>query len=411
MAISPTPLVRAPEGLLEEGGSRKALAGFFVSGLLLSFLGAILPVWGYHISSDYETVGKYFLSLNLGMLLALRIGQLLMGSYGVGRMLAIACGTATAALLVLAAVAPPADPVWRMAGLLMLGAAAGLLHAAIFHAISRIYQHSPAATVNLAGISFGLGCLVMALLSSAMFYQYTATILVALLSLIPLGFAIGYSRSQFRPEPMRSAPIDRVVRDLKSPGAILFALLLFFQFGNEWSIAGWLPIFLAQRLGISPSSSLLFLAFYWVALLLGRIVAQAILPRVSHTKLLLSSVMAAMLGCIILSATDNVLGTITGILLVGCGFASIYPLVVEKIGDRFPHYHPGFFNGIFSFAFTGAMLAPWTLGYVASWEGIRYVMLLPMMGSVMVFVILLLLWLEGKLSGWLPSRQLTAQQK
>jgi len=54
-----------------------------------------------------------------------------------------------------------------------------------------------------------------------------------------------------------------------------------------------------------------------------------------------------------------------GILFVGAGFASIYPLVVEKIGNRFPYYHPGFYNGIFSLGITGGLLAPWILGYVA----------------------------------------------
>ena len=50
----------------------------------------------------------------------------------------------------------------------------------------------------------------------------------------------------------------------------------------------------------------------------------------------------------ILAFTDNLFGAVFGTLLVGFGFAPIYPLVVEKIGVRFPHYHPGFFNGIFS---------------------------------------------------------------
>ena len=43
----------------------------------------------------------------------------------------------------------------------------------------------------------------------------------------------------------------------------------------------------------------------------------------------------------ILLATDNRFGAISGILLLGGAFAPIYPLVVEKIGHRFPYYHPG----------------------------------------------------------------------
>ena len=48
------------------------------------------------------------------------------------------------------------------------------------------------------------------------------------------------------------------MRDLRSVLAIIFALLLFFQFANEWSIAGWLPVFLIDRLGLSPATAVRF---------------------------------------------------------------------------------------------------------------------------------------------------------
>ena len=88
-------------------------------------------------------------------------------------------------------------------------------------------------------------------------------------------------------------------------------------------------------------------------------------------------------------------GAVMGILFVGAGYASIYPLVVEKIGHRFPYYHPGFYNGIFSFAITGGFLAPWTLGYFTAAWGIQAVMIVPLFGTCMVFVLLLLIMLEA----------------
>ena len=51
---------------LSSTGSRRALAGFFVSGVLLSFLGAILPSWKQHLSSDYIVVGLYFRGADRG---------------------------------------------------------------------------------------------------------------------------------------------------------------------------------------------------------------------------------------------------------------------------------------------------------------------------------------------------------
>jgi fucose permease len=189
-----------------------------------------------------------------------------------------------------------------------------------------------------------------------------------------------------------------MLSELRSPGAVLLSLLLFFQFGNEWAIAGWLPLFLSQRLGISPATSIGMLALYWLALLVGRVGAQWILPRVRHSRLLLASVLASVFGCTVLIATDNRFGAVAGILMLGAAFAPVYPLVVERIGHRYPHFHPGFHNGIFSFAIAGGLLAPCTLGYFASYWGVQIVMGLPLAGSIMVFILLLLIGLEARLS-------------
>jgi hypothetical protein len=40
--------------------------------MLVAFVGAILPAWGYHVSSPYLTVGNLFLSLNVGMLASIK---------------------------------------------------------------------------------------------------------------------------------------------------------------------------------------------------------------------------------------------------------------------------------------------------------------------------------------------------
>jgi fucose permease len=174
---------------------------------------------------------------------------------------------------------------------------------------------------------------------------------------------------------------------------------LFFQFGNEWSLAGWLPLFLIRRVGLSPSGALLILALYWVFLIAGRLAAVIVLPHVRHARLLLWSVVSALFGCLILFSTKTGFGAASGALFLGAGYASVYPLVAEAIGSRFPYYHPGFFNGIFSLALVGGLLAPATLGYAASAWGVGVVVGIPLLGTCMVMVLLLLLWLESKVTG------------
>jgi len=160
-------------------------------------------------------------------------------------------------------------------------------------------------------------------------------------------------------------------------------------------------LFLSQRLGMSPPAAILILALYWLALLIGRLVAQWVLPRVRHTRMLVLSVLVSMFACVILIATNNPFGAVTGVLLLGVSFAPVYPLLVERIGSRFPSYHPGFYNGIFSLAMAGGLLAPCLLGYFAWLLDVRAVMALPLVGSGIVFVLLGMIWLEGRLKAFL----------
>jgi len=381
------------------GGS--ALAGFLLSGFLLALLPAILPAWGYHRDPpDFVAVGNYFLSLALGIVLAGVVGRKVIAQRGLGFLLVSSCGLSCATLAYLAVVSPPTSAWWRVAGLLALGTGAGLLNLALFHAISRSYQANAAGTVNRGGIWYGLGCLAATVLVAGTFYAYSVPVILSLMAAVPGVFALIYARSAYASPFDEGQPrLEHVLRDFRSLGAVLFALLLFVQFGNEWSIAGWLPLFLIRRVGLSPIAALEILALYWLFLMAGRLVAVAILLRVSHGRLLLGSVLAALFGCLVLFSTNNTFGVATGVFFVGSGYASIYPLVAEAIGRRFPYYHPGFFNGIFSIALMGGLLAPATLGYAASALGVGVVIGIPLVGTFVVMALLLLIWLESKVTG------------
>jgi fucose permease len=303
-------------------------------------------------------------------------------------------------LAFLALVSPPASLWWRVLGLFVLGVAAGLLNMSLFHAISPGYHADAAGSVNRGGIWYGLGCVAATALVAGTFYAYTVRTILIFMAVVPATFAGIYSRFSYAASPQGSQPtLRQAVEDFRSPGAVLFALLLFMQFGNEWSLAGWLPLMLIRRVGMSPAGALLVLALYWMCLMTGRLGAVSILPRVSHARLLLASVLAALFGCLILYVTNNAFGAATGAFFVGAGFASIYPLVAEAIGRRFPYYHPGFFNGIFSVAMVGGLLAPATLGYAAEAWGVGVVVAIPLIGTCAVMVLLLLIWLESKVTG------------
>lgn len=391
--------------ILDVAESRRALSAFLLFGVLTSALGSFLPAWGYHLESHFATVGNYFLCLNAGLLLAVRLAFVLMPRRGIGFCLVLSSATGSVAFALLAATPPPDMPVWRGFALVLLGFSAGLLNAAAIHAISPLYDHDRAATTTLAGTLYGLGCLLTTLSIAGTYYVYSVRWVLIFFAAVPVLYIWIFLRGRFQRDVVLPAiPVRAVLHEFRNPGAVLFTLILFFQFGNEWSMAGWLPIFLIRRLGISPASSLFMLAFYWAALMIGRVAAKTVLRSIGHGKLLLGSILLALLGSLILNSTDSQSGAAAGILFIGCGFASIYPLVVEKIGHRFTYYHPGVFNGIFSFAFTGGLLAPCAVGYLAEGWGVGAIILMPALGTFLVFLLVLLIMLEAKLNGEMVAR-------
>lgn len=376
------------------------LPGFLTSGLLFAMLGALLPRWGYHFTADYRTIGGYFICLALGVVVPTESAAAFIRHTSISRQMAAGCGLASASLVLLAFIPLETTAIWRMLGLILVGFSAGLINSSLFAALSASYTRDVARAVSIGGILFGTGCLASALLIALTFYSLSVTGALLLLALVPGIFAFFYYRMNIPANKTEGQPsLIHAVRDFRNFGTVAFAALLFFQFGNEWAIAGWLPMFLIEELGISPKTSILMLALYWTALLVGRVVLFAVLRHVGHGRLLGASASAAAFGCILLLFTDNLFGATMSVLLMGFGFAAIYPLVAEKIGRRFTYYHPGLFNGIFTLALAGGMLAPGTLGLFAENYGIRVVAGLPLIGTLMVVALVLMIWLESKVTG------------
>lgn len=375
------------------------LSGLIVSGFLLALPGGLLPLWGYHIHPDFGIAGDYFLVLGIGVIGGGMLGLRLARSIPLERLLAAGYLFASLSVLLLSVAAPPARLWYQMLALLVTGASAGIMNTAVLEAVTPCYESSPATVTLTGGIFFGGGSVLAASVLAQSFGDAGAARLLALTAILPAAAAVSLARLRIDRREVTEVSLAQSIHDLRSPLAVIFALLLFFQFANEWSLAGWLPVFLIDRMGLSPSTAVTLLAVYWLALMLGRIVVSKLLRVVRHSRLLAFSAFAALFGCTALLAAGSRFGVAAGILLTGVGFSAIYPLVAERIANRFSYYHPGYFNGIFTFALMGGILTPFALGHIAVADGLKVIPLAAMMGSCAVFALILLIWLGHKVSG------------
>ncbi len=381
------------------------LRAFLISGFLLALPGGLLPLWGYHVHAEYGTAGNYFLALGIGMAGDMALARKFMPRWRADRTLTVGCFAASLSLLMLSIAAPPAQVWYQALCIFVTGAAAGLVAAAVFASIGAAWDANPAGVTLKGGIYFGAGSAAASLLLAQCFGSETigdtdATRLLAISALLPAAAAVAFRRLPALPASAIPAIADGPAgRDRHTVLAILFGLLLFFQFANEWSIAGWLPVYLIDRLGMSPEGAVMLLAVYWLALTASRIGAAVLVKVMPHGRLLGISAFCALFGGTALTASDTRGGVVVGILLMGTGFSAIYPLASERIATRFTGYHPGYFSGLFTFAMSGGIFAAFVLGHLSSLVGLRVIPLTAMLGSCAVFALILVIRLGRKVSG------------
>ncbi len=259
--VSPKPArMRQSDIPLHAPSARGALAGFFLAGILLALPGALLPVWGHHLTPALSAAGSYFLAVGVGLWLSKDLGSWLLARKSVSFALAFAGVLACAALLCLVLVPASLWPPARALAMAIIGLSSGLMITGVIRPLERMYQHDAPATANMAGLFFGAGCLASVLFLARSAYAYSPSTVLLLLAAIPGGFAIVYARTRFLPVSSRAIPAS--LERNKSPERTLFTALVMVQFANEWSIAGWLAIFLIQQVGMSPQSALWLLALY-----------------------------------------------------------------------------------------------------------------------------------------------------
>ena len=375
------------------------LSGFAVSGLLLALPGALLPLWDFHIRSDFAGAGNLFFAIGVGAVLGNVCGRELDARFSSAKVLLLGCVLAALSLIWIS-LGVQGGAGWLRAGAVFsAGFSAGLLNTAILEAITPWYERDPAGTTLIAGSFFGAGSFLAALLISQVLNAASAARWISLAVVVPVAAGIAFSRASVVRSGTRERSRLHALEELRSPLAIFFTLLLFFQFGSEWALAGWLPIYLIDRLGFSPATGVRLLAFYWFALTCGRFAASKLLTRIHHGRLLAFSAFCALFGCVVLLTATNLFGVLAALLLTGAGFSAIYPLAAERIGERFSYYHPAYFNGVFSFALLGAMVAPWTIGHLAASATLQILPVAVMFSSCAVFGITLLIWLGSKVSG------------
>jgi fucose permease len=73
-----------------------------------------------------------------------------------------------------------------------------------------------------------------------------------------------------------------------------------------------------------------------------------------------------------------------GAVVIGLGFAAIYPTTLAIVGEKFAAFTGTAFSVVIAVGLVGGMLAPWLAGKIAEASSLRQGLLIPVFNCVMI---------------------------
>ncbi|MDD8015728.1 MAG: MFS transporter [Acidobacteriota bacterium] len=385
---SPSPLdSRAGVSVLRLMSS--ACAGMFVFGIVMAVLGAILPSLFDRIRFDKSAAGNLFLYMNSAMLLMSLVFGPVVDRFGFKVFLA-ASSLLVAASFFLLTVASAYSTVLIAA--VMLGFGGGGLNGGTNALASDLHPGRRSAALNLLGIFFGFGALFIPFLIGVLLKTEGLSRILGFASLISVIPFFLFCLHRFPvAKQAQGFPLSQAARVVGNPLLWLWGLLLFFQSGNEFTVGGWMTTYLQEIFHLEPTAASMALAGYWGAIMSGRLVLSRTARRLDNRKVILVSGAASLAAAAVLASASAKGPAVAGAVLIGFGFAAVYPTTLAVVGENFPSFTGTAFSAVFAIALCGGMLSPWLAGRIAQAYSLRQAMFVPVFNCGMIVILQLII--------------------
>ncbi|MGB0116677.1 MAG: MFS transporter [Terriglobales bacterium] len=390
----------SPQAEFSQSSSNRklVLAGqiaFLPTGILTTLLGPMLPILIARWALNDTQAGNLFLVQFLASLVGVQLSGVLLARWGfrpafLSGLLLMAFGVATLYM----------GSLWLgLASVAAYGLGLGLIIPADNLLIAEISSGSGlgsrAGAVSLLNFFWGVGAVLCSLMVAwtaahrllPFFFGAVALFLILLaLTVRNLPFPAAAKSSE------SSASISWRER-AKSPTIWLFAAVFFLYPGAETAVGGWIGSYVSRLGSRGAAMASMMPAFFWSALTVGRALGTAFLRHFLERRVLRAVCAAGAAGIGLMLWAPALSGVIGGALITGLSFATLYPITVARLSQRFGVAARSIGAVMFSLASVGPAIIPWMVGVISHATGsLRAGLLLPLGATVILFVIHLVEW-------------------
>jgi FHS family L-fucose permease-like MFS transporter len=172
---------------------------------------------------------------------------------------------------------------------------------------------------------------------------------------------------------------------LKNPYVLLMVIGIFLYVGSEVSMSAKLPNFLEAKFDFDIKEKGLFgTLFFFLSLMTGRFLGGVILNWLSPKRFLIITSILSILGIAGLFIASSQVLAFGFILVIGLGFANIFPLIFSITVDALPE-RSNEISGLMVTAIIGGAFVPILFGAVADMAGLMAGFIVP--GLCMVYIL------------------------
>lgn len=362
-----------------------ACGGMFVFGIVMAILGAVLPELTDKLQLNKAEAGNLFLYMNFAMLVMSLLFGPVVDRFGFKSFL-IFCSLLVAVSFAVFSRANSYSMVVLAAAILGFGG--GGLNGGTNALTSDIRPEKRGAALNLLGIFFGFGALLIPFLIGTLLSKAgvsSVLLLTAFISLVPFILFLIFKFPS--PKHPQGFPIKQVASVIRNPMLWLCSLLLFFQSGNEFTVGGWISTYLHEYFGYTAAAASIFLAGYWGAIMTGRLVSSRIIAFFGNEKVIIFASIISLSAAVLIRFSQDRLLTGAGAILIGLGFAAVFPTTLAVIGESFPEFTGTAFSVALVVALAGGMTSPWITGKIAHAYTLKQGFSLPVFNCAMILII------------------------
>jgi fucose permease len=212
-----------------------------------------------------------------------------------------------------------------------------------------------------------------------LFPAYSALILINLI------WFNAYKFDENKNISSKTATLKSCFKLLGNRYVLMMVIGIFLYVGAEVSMSSGVPILMKEKYGIMKFGLWVTWALFFLPILIGRFTGGLILRRLEAKKFLIITVVLSVVGLLLIFSGIRML-TFISIVLIGLGFANIFPLIFSITVDKMPE-RSNELSGLMVTAIVGGAILPPLMGFVADQTTVLLGFVVPLIALLYIMFI------------------------